>query len=137
MPLAVYTSRLPHKGHAGYHGRDAVDVTRSARPAYGGAFAPSKDLSSEWERRKREARGDETRLRMLWSWYEPLFIEEMRASYTRNRAAWRAMLAREGDVTLCCYCATSHRCHRRTLAGILVAAGRRLGIVVTDLGERL
>ena len=58
------------------------------------------------------------------------------ALYRDNPAAWRALASRTGEVTLCCYCKTAHRCHRRLLAEMLVAVGRRLGLEVSYQGER-
>jgi uncharacterized protein YeaO (DUF488 family) len=138
MALRVYTAQLPNPRAriAGYRGPDALDVTRGSGGPYGGSFAPSRGLLDEANRRKRRAYGVESQLAMVWSWYQPLYTEEMRASYRNNFAAWRALLAREGDVTLCCYCGTANRCHRRLLVAMLVAAGERLGLEVIDMGER-
>ena len=73
-------------------------------------------------------------LPLAWVWYRELYLEEMRASYRRNHAAWRALLGR-GRVVLCCWCGTAHRCHRRPLAEVLVLIGKRIGIEVVDGGE--
>ncbi len=138
MPLAIYTAQLPNPKAkiAGYRGPDALDVTRGSGGPYGGHFAPSRGLLDEANKRKRRAYGVEAQLAMVWSWYQPLYTEEMRASYRDNPAAWRALASRTGEVTLCCYCKTAHRCHRRLLAEMLVAVGQRLGLDVSYQGER-
>ena len=138
MALHVYTGRLPNERARirGYRGEDAIDVAAGPRAAFDGALSPSRDLNDDCNKRKRAARGDEQRLRMVWSWYEPLFVEEMRRSWLNCNGVWKGLLARTGEITLCCYCATAHRCHRRLLAAILVTAGQRLGVEVIDCGER-
>lgn len=64
-----------------------------------------------------------------WALYVEAYRSEMRESYRTQRAAWRALLARE-SVTLVCYCADPARCHRTLLAGILAKLG------ATVAGER-
>lgn len=130
MSLIVYTARLPSRHFAGYTGPDRLDITRGAGREATSPFAPSRKLDNEINLRKRKTGDDEAQLQAAWAWYEPQYLAEMRESYRRHRAAWEGLL-RRGEVTLCCYCGTAHRCHRRTLAGILV----KLGAV--DRGERL
>lgn len=129
MILHVHTARLPHHGCPGYTGRDAIDVTRGSGGAYGGAFAPSRELLDEAQAMKRRAKKDEAKLVEAWGWYAPRYVEEMRQSYRTNRLQWAQLLAR-AEVTLCCYCGTWSRCHRRLLAELLVKCG------AIDLGER-
>ena len=138
MSLAIYTAQLPNPKAkiAGYRGPDALDVTRGSGGPYGGHFAPSRPLLDEANKRKRKAYGVEAQLAAVWAWYTPLFTEEMRASYRQSPAAWRALASRTGEVTLCCYCGTAHRCHRLLLAGMLVAVARHLGLEVNYMGER-
>ena len=122
MALRVFTARLPHHGCPGYKGPDALDVTRGSGGAYGGAFAPSRPLLDEANRRKKQAKSNPEKLEEAWAWYAPLYQAEMRGSYRTHRAAWDRLLAR-AEVTLCCYCGTAQRCHRRLLAEILVKCG--------------
>jgi len=131
----IWTARLPHHGCPGYTGPDALDVTRGSGGPFGGAFAPSRELLAEANKRKRAAKGDADHLAMVWSWYVPLYTEEMRTSWRTNRQAWLAMLARD-LTTLCCYCAHPERCHRSLLAVLLQRAGERRGIEVVVYGER-
>ena len=138
MALAIYTAQLPNPKAkiAGYRGPDAFNVTRRGGGRVADPFAPSDALLDEANKRKRKAYGVEAQLAAVWAWYTPLFTEEMRASYRRNPAAWRALVSRVGEVTLCCYCGTAHRCHRLLLAGMLVAVARHLGLEVNYMGER-
>ena len=138
MPLRVYTAQLPNPRARirGYSGPDSFNVTRRGGGSAGSPFAPSDALLDEANKRKRKAYGNEEALRSMWFWYLPRFIEEMRRSYRDNHAAWRALASRAGEVTLCCYCATADRCHRRVLAEMLVAVGKKLGIEIIDCGER-
>ena len=135
--LRLYTSRLSHRGRIGYLGPGGFNVTRGSGDASGLAFAPSRILLDEANRRKRRAKDDEEKLEEVWRWYLPRFLMEMRWSWMEDRAAWLDLLHREGEVTLLCYCGTARRCHRRPLAELLVAAGRRLGREVADCGERV
>lgn len=131
MPLIVHTARLgsPRSRVIGYAGIDAFNVTRGSGGTLGGHFAPSRALLDDGLRGKRLAKGNEAALQASWESYAPRYVEEMRASYAANRGAWNWLLGRE-VVTLCCYCGTSSRCHRRLLAEILVKLG------ATDKGER-
>ena len=119
MPLLVHTSRL------GYRGPDILPVTRfRVVDPLGSLFAPSAPLlSGALARRKAGA------LEAHWPAYAAAYTAEMRVSYRRHRAAWEALLARE-SVTLLCFCTDPARCHRRVLAGLLVACG------AVDCGER-
>ena len=144
MPLTVYTARLPNPRARipGYRGPDAFNVTRRGGGAAADPFAPSDllldaGLACKRLAKKKSAPGgatEEARLDFAWVWYRELYLEEMRASYRRNHAAWRALLGR-GRVVLCCWCGTAHRCHRRPLAEVLVLIGKRIGIEVVDGGE--
>jgi len=145
MRLLVHTARLPNPRAkiAGYRGPDAFNVTRRGGGAAADPFAPSDDLldaglaCKRLAKRKRGApigSTEEERLDFAFAWYRELYVEEMRASYRRRRAAWRELLGR-GRVVLCCWCGTATRCHRRVLAELLVAVGRRHGVEVVDGGE--
>lgn len=129
MSLRVYTARLPHHRCRGYTRADRLDVTRGSGGDAGAPFAPSAELLREAQRLKRTAKRDERALAAVWAWYAPRYVEEMRASWRRNPGAWQALLSRD-EVTLCCYCGTAHRCHRRLLAEILAKCG------AIDCGER-
>lgn len=153
----------------GYFGPDMLDVTRGSGGPKGDPFAPSMALLAEAKRRGRaeadrieqlEAEGnlafdvgDEATIervqaqiaeveRSSFGWYEPRYIEEMRASWVRKRAAWDALLARN-HVVLTCYCAppapgepeSGLRCHRRLLAEILLKVGPKIGRRVIYGGE--
>lgn len=141
MPLTIYTARLPRpeKGRRGYTGRDLLDVTRQAadaaalrgEPAPGAPFAPSRELLSwglaECRAGRREASFPE---------YVERYLDEMRASWKRNRAAWVALASR-GGVTLGCFCETAWLCHRTPLAKMLASVARGvLGIDAAECGER-
>lgn len=144
MRLLVHTARLPNPRAKipGYRGPDAFNVTRRGGGAAADPFAPSDALldaglaAKRLAKRKKGAIGgsEEERLDLAFAWYRELYVEEMRASYRRHHAAWRALLGR-GRIVLLCYCGTAHRCHRRALAELLVAVGRRLGVEVVDGGE--
>lgn len=143
--LLVHTARLPNPRARipGYRGPDAVNVTRRGGGAAADPFAPSDALldaglaCKRLAKRKKGALGgatEEARLDLAFAWYRELYLEEMRGSYRRQQQAWRALLGR-GRVVLLCYCGTAHRCHRRVLAELLVAVGRRHGVEVVDGGE--
>ena len=144
MRLTVYTARLPNPKAKieGYRGPDAFNVTRRGGGAAADPFAPSDllldaGLACKRLAKKKSAPGgatEEARLDFAWAWYRELYLEEMRASYRRNRPAWLALLGR-GRVVLCCWCGTAHRCHRRPLAEVLVLIGKRIRIEVVDGGE--
>jgi uncharacterized protein YeaO (DUF488 family) len=129
MALQVYSARLPHHGLRGYSGPDAFDITRGSGGGNGSPFAPSRELLNEAQRRKKAARNDAVKLVEAWAWYVPRYLEEMRASYKRDRAAWRALLERPRVVVLC-YCGTAQRCHRAVLRAQILPT---LGAV--DCGE--
>ena len=135
VTLLVYTARIDCGDP------DALDVT-ALRGGDGGApFAPSWQILTPAKAAMRRAdlaaaagRVDEAHLidAATFEIYEPLYLDEMRASYVANRAAWRDLLARE-RVALTCFCAPRHgqalRCHRRSLAAILTKCG------AVDMGE--
>lgn len=128
LSLVGYTGRLSCHGFVGYREPDALDVTRGTADI-GATFAPSRALLNEAQRRKKAAKGDEQLLQAAFDWYAPLYIAEMRGSYRTHREDWDALLSHD-LVTLCCYCGTAQRCHRRLLAEILVKLG------ATYQGER-
>ena len=124
MTLRVYTAPLPHHGRPGYRGPGALDVTRGSG-GWGAAFAPSRELLNEANRRKRQAGSDPLAQDAVFAWYEPRYLDEMRASYRRSPRLWKLLLGM-GEVTLCCYClGTKRRCHRFLLADILTKLGAR------------
>lgn len=142
--LLVHTARLPNPRARipGYRGPDAFNITRRGGGAAADPFAPSDPLLDAGLACKRLAKKksgpggatEEERLEFAFAWYRELYIEEMRASYRRNPAAWRELLGR-GRLVLQCYCGTAHRCHRRVLAELLVAVGQRHRVEVVDGGE--
>jgi hypothetical protein len=95
---------------------DRFDVTRKSGGPAGHPFAPSWDLLNWGLAERRAGRAEEA-----WPVYRDRYVEEMRVSWRRHRAAWDALLARE-RVVLVCYCADEERCHRSVLAGLLAAA---------------
>ena len=151
MTLTVHTARVS------YDGTDRLDVTRKSAGPDGIVFAPSwailrpaLDLLSVARSMRAAAdhagatkpddavlaescaemtRAAEAIETGAWALYVEAYRSEMRESYRTQRAAWRALLARE-SVTLVCYCADPARCHRTLLAGILAKLGS------TDAGER-
>lgn len=140
MSLFVYTARLPHHGCDGYTGADRLDVTRGSGSVLGLHFAPSRDLLNEAQRLKKAAKKNDEQLVAAWEWYRPRYLEELRQSYRTNYGAWLELLARD-ELTLCCYCGTAERCHRRLLAEVLVKLGakylgERTAAAVTDAPSR-
>ena len=124
-PLAVYTARI------GTRDPDRFDVTRRSAGPEGLPFAPSWDILRPALDARRQAEqlragghlaGADAVEAAAWATYEPLYREEMRASYRKVRPAWDALLARRRAV-LCCYCVDPAHCHRRLLAAILVTLG--------------
>lgn len=123
--LVVHTARV------GTEDPDRLDVTRKSADAIGVVFAPSwKILKPALEARteavcfERDCQSFEAKQIMARAWelYVPLYKEEMRHSYRRNRAQWNALLARE-RVVLLCYCVDAKECHRTLLAEILSKLG--------------
>lgn len=128
-----------------YRGGDRLDVTRKSgregivfAPSWtllGPVLRTRRALElkrlEEWELAESINRGDggETGLPTVafeldmmeresadaWTRYVAGYLDEMRASYRANRAAWDALLSRS-EVTLCCYCVDPEHCHRTLLA---------------------
>ncbi len=123
MPLHIRTAQLPHHGRKGYFGRDALNITRGSGEGLGLSFAPSRELLNEGQRLRTAAKnkGEEAK-QAAWDWYEPRYVEEMRAAWRRDRRPFLELLGRE-QVVLLCYCSTYSRCHRRLLTAILVKLG--------------
>jgi uncharacterized protein (DUF488 family) len=112
-------------------GEDVLDITRKGADPVGVIFAPSDALLIPiLAARKRQRRlfatcFDTPRAQLVeearaieeeaWAWYVPRYLDEMRASYRRQRRAWDALLARE-RVCLVCFCPKAERCHRTVLA---------------------
>lgn len=116
MTLHVYSARIS------YRGEDRLDVTRKSGQE-GLFLAPSwKILRPAIAARKRAAAlAMEDAIvpalaerKVAWDRYVPAYLEEMRASYRRELAAWNALLARE-RVVLVCYCVDAEHCHRYLL----------------------
>lgn len=132
LALRVYSARCGQ-------GRDPddLDVTRAHGVPTGWPFAPTwQILNPALEARRRadavrasDPEHAEAIEAAAWEAYEPLFLAEMRASYRQNRAAWRALLARD-RIVLRCRCAAAARCHRRLLRQRILPA---LGAM--DCGE--
>ena len=110
MPLVIYTARL------GEHGvPDALDVSRKGGHPLGVKFAPSWNILRPILRLRKlggESPGE-------WAEYVDAYTREMRNSYRTDRATFDELLTRE-RVVLQCYCPNPYRCHRMTLALILV-----------------
>jgi len=136
MPLQVYTARVD------YVGPDRLDITRAGadRARKAGQLSPGEPFAPSWkilgpalEARKHVKAWAEagnlvvalTEESALWERYAPAYVEEMRRSYKRYRAAWNALLAR-AEVTLCCTCVHPSHCHRFLLAEILGKLGAEL-----------
>lgn len=120
----VHTARLSYDGAGRY------DCTRRGRSPFG----PSPTLLGAYLKlRKRSVHY----AFLAWENYRPRYVEEMRALWTSNRAAWVDLVqrAREG-VVLCCFCENATHCHRRLLAPLVIAAGARLGVTLVQ-GEEL
>lgn len=129
MSVRVYSARI------GCSSPDALDITRKSGRGEALAFAPSwAILRPALDARKRaEATGTpaiaDRILAAAWTAYVPAYLNEMRASWRRNRPAWDALLARP-SVTLLCYCTDAEHCHRRILRAVILP---KLG--ATDCGE--
>ena len=138
MTLTVHTARVS------YDGVDRLDVTRKSAGPDGIVFAPSwailgpaldllkcaEDVGSQSCDSCDRMNCDGPRIaHMTWALYSAAYVAEMRESYRTQRAAWRALLARE-IVTLVCYCTDPARCHRTLLSAILAKLG------ATVAGER-
>lgn len=133
MTLTVHTARVS------YGGDDRLDVTRKSAGPEGIVFAPSwailgpaldllkcaEDVGSQSCTSCDRMNCDGQRIaHMTWALYSAAYAAEMRESYRTQRAAWRALLARE-SVTLVCYCTDPERCHRSLLASILEKLGAK------------
>ncbi len=118
-----------------YAGADRFDITRGTGKGDGLLFAPSAEILAPAISARRQAepllrRGNERQALAIehaaWRTYEPLYIEEMRASCREHRDAWDRLLARE-KVTLVCFCDLTKwpadHCHRVVLARLLTKFG--------------
>jgi uncharacterized protein YeaO (DUF488 family) len=131
MTLRVYAARL------GTRDPDALNITRKSATGDGLAFAPSwailrpaLDARRAVEEMLRVASGssevaglaaDEAAMMWAEAWaaYVPAYVEEMRASYRRDRGPWERLLAR-GRVVLACYCTDAEHCHRALLGSVIL-----------------
>jgi uncharacterized protein YeaO (DUF488 family) len=125
VTLTVRTARIDYKAS------DRLDITRKTGKE-GRFLAPSWDTLRPVIDARREfdalvklqkERDDSLRdavrekiidMQAAWLKYVPAYIDEMRASYRRNRKHWDALLARD-QVTLVCYCTNRMQCHRAIL----------------------
>lgn len=107
-----------HTARISYAGSDRLDITRKSAGPDGLPFAPSWKILRPMIA-LRCAGGDEL---AAWPQYVEDYTAEMRTSYRDHRAAWDALLARDG-VTLVCYCTDAAHCHRTVLARILGKLG--------------
>lgn len=161
--LLFHTAPHPRTRQApkGYTGPSGFDITRGSGGPAGSPFAPSEGLLNEARRLGQIEAAELGLLRATleiqkekghtalvestsqviaeveqkaFNWYEPRFVEEMRASWRTNRPAWDAVLARNHFVALC-YCTGRDACHRGIFARLLVKAGEKVGRRVIDGGE--
>jgi len=130
MPVVVYTARVS------YGGVDRLDITRQYGGRDGLPFAPSwsilrpmLDARARWKTDNTPVADRGSEETALWETYTVAYLKEMRVSYRRSRAAWRAVLARS-EVTLCCVCTDATHCHRTLMAGVFGKLG------ATIAGER-
>ena len=128
MTLHVHSARISTRDP------DRLDITRKSATPEGRIFAPSWTIlrpALDARAMAKRAPADEAEAieAAAWEAYVPAFLEEMRASYRRNRRAWEALLARE-RVVLVCYCVDPAHCHRAILRTRILPA---LGAV--DAGE--
>lgn len=128
--LLFHTAPHPRTRQApkGYRGPSGFDITRGSGGPAGSPFAPSEGLLNEVKRRMSD--GDSG----AFEWYEPMYMEEMRASWRTQRAAWDTLLGRT-HFTALCYCPDRAACHRGIFARLLVKAGEKVGRRVVDGGE--
>lgn len=125
MSLTLWTANYR------YAGADRFDVTRQGADQHAkahGVEGPGAPFAPSWVILGPALRGD-----LPWDRYRERYTDEMRASYIRRRAAWDALLARHGDVTIVCFCADPTRCHRTILAELLVKASAGAAVYA---GER-
>lgn len=117
--LRVQTARL------GFRGENWLDITRKA----GSPFAPSDKLLWPYIaiRKTRAITSEE------WEQYRSAYVDEMRMSFRKFRAAWDRVLAMP-RVVLLCFCSNPAQCHRLVLArdilpklGAVYAGEVRLG----------
>lgn len=134
MTLHVFTARL------GLRDRDVLDITRKSARGDGLAFAPSWSILRPALDEMKTAREEigfascalddfngRWRAARAWWSYVGAYLNEMRASYRRDRGPWERLLARS-RVVLCCYCTDADHCHRTILAaGILPRLGAEYG----------
>lgn len=116
MTLQIHTSRID------YRGPDRLDITRGSGKGPALAFAPSWELLWWLRGHSTTDRTFPLEAAKHWRTYQERYLEEMRISYQDNRVTWDNLLGRH-EVTLCCYCVDSLRCHRTLLAELLVKCG--------------
>ncbi len=128
--LVIATANINTYGRA-----DRFDITRGTGTGDGLLFAPSHEILAPAIAARKQAEkhlraGNERQAMVVenaaWRTYEPLYVEEMRASARAHRDVWDRLLARE-RVTLVCFCDLTKwpagHCHRVVLAGLLVKFG--------------
>ena len=102
MVIEIWTARV------GYAGGDRLDISvaGASRPdnGLGAILAPSWDLV--WGIKRGEIGEQE---------YEGRYLAMLRKRYRQDPCGWDVLLdklARQGSVTLCCYCPKGAFCHR-------------------------
>ena len=138
MPLEVYTSRIS------YGWPDRLDCTRKSgtdglflAPSWAilkPALASMKTDLEEWNFYANEGAwscGEAAKRRLddTWRKYVKAYKSEMATSQKEHADRWEWLLGLE-RIVLCCYCTSTHYCHRRLLrADILPGLGAK------DCGE--
>ena len=109
---------------------------------YGELFKPSQELMTLVRKSRAEQRAafmheatQEEKAELarafetaMWIQYSAKYIELMRASFRRNRTAWKNLLDNVKLIVLGCDCTSPKRCHRTLLArDILPCCGANYG----------
>ena len=104
---------------------DRLDITRKSAGPEGEPFAPSRELFMKTISARgpvKPWRAPSAAEEAAWTTFVPVYVEEMRVSYRRHRAAWERVLAR-ARVVFVCYCLRADRCHRSILSGLFGKCG--------------
>lgn len=103
-----------------YNGSDRLDITVKGAAGMGAIFAPTWDMVNSYKARAKDlVAWDQT----YYMQYEKLLRGRY---YTRGGWAFEHLyhLARAEDVTVVCFCAPGHFCHRELLCRILTKTWR-------------
>lgn len=103
-----------------YKGPDRLDITVKSATGMGAVFAPTWDMVNSYKARAKD----------LVAWDQTYYVQYEKLLRDRYYCggAWAFerldYLARTGDVTVVCFCAPGHFCHRELLCRILTKTWR-------------